>query len=68
MSMIPRLFCAFLLLFLLVPPGVGQAYAAEPSFTRIDPVIRDGKLEIDAEVNVELNRQLREAAERGLPL
>lgn len=66
--MISRLFCAFLLLFLLVPPGAGQAYATEPRVTRVDPVIRDGKLEIDAEIDVQLNDQLRDAAERGLPL
>lgn len=68
MSMISRLFCAFLLLFLLVPLGIGQAYAGDPHVTRIDPVIRDGKLEIDAEIDVQLNDQLRDAAERGLPL
>lgn len=68
MSMISRLFCAFLLLFLLVPLGAGQTYASEPKVTRIDPVIRDGKLEIDAEIDFALNSQLRDAAERGLPL
>ena len=66
--MISRLFCAFLLLFLLVPLGAGPAYASDPRVTRIDPVIRDGKLEIDAEIDFELNDQLRDAAERGLPL
>jgi len=68
MSMISRLCCAFLLLFLLVPLGAGQVYASEPTVTRIDPVIRDGKLEIDAVVDFQLNEQLRDAAERGLPL
>ena len=69
MSMISRLCCALLLAFLLLPLGAGgQAHADEPRFTRIEPVIRDGKLEIDAEVDFQLNDQLRDAAERGLPL
>jgi hypothetical protein len=34
----------------------------------VDPVIRDGKVEIDADIRVELNDQLREAADRGVPL
>lgn len=68
MSMISRLCCAFLLLFLMAPLGVGQAYASEPKVVRIEPAVRDGKLEIDAEIDVRLNDQLRDAAERGLPL
>ncbi|MCD0505792.1 DUF4390 domain-containing protein [Bordetella petrii] len=67
--MISRLCCALLLVFLLLPLGSGgQALASEPRVTRIEPVIRDGKLEIDAEVDFALNDQLRDAAERGLPL
>jgi len=67
--MISRLCSALLLAFLLLPLGAGgQARADEPRFTRIEPVIRDGKLEIDAEVDFQLNDQLRDAAERGLPL
>lgn len=66
--MISRLFCAFLLLFVMTPLGVGQAYASEPQVVRIEPVIRDGKLQINAEIDVRLNSQLRDAAERGLPL
>jgi len=69
MSMISRLCCALLLVFSLLPLGAGgQAHADEPRVTRIEPVIRDGKLEIDAEIDIELNEQLRDAAERGLPL
>lgn len=66
--MISRLFCAFLLLFMLGPFAAGHAWANEPRVTRIDPVIRDGKLEVDAEIDVRLNDRLRDAAERGLPL
>src|SRR5690606_40860211 len=64
-----RLCCALLLAFLLLPLGAGgPAFAAEPRVARIDPVIRDGKLEVDADVDITLNSQLRDAAERGLPL
>src|SRR3546814_13753168 len=69
MSMFSRLCSALLLAFLLLPLGAaGQARADEPRFTRIEPVIHDGKLQIDAEVDFQLNDQLRDAAERGLPL
>jgi len=68
MSMISRLCCALLLVFLLLPVAGGQARADEPRVARIEPVIRDGKLELDAEIEIALNDQLRDAAERGLPL
>src|SRR3546814_11243513 len=69
MSMFSRLCSALLLAFLLLPLGAaGQARADEPRFTRIEPVIHDGKLQIDAEVDFQLKDQLRDAAERGLPL
>lgn len=66
--MISRLCFALLVLCLLVPLGAGQAYAREPQVTSVEPVIREGKLEIDAQIDVQLNAQLRDAAERGLPL
>lgn len=66
--MISRLCCTLLLVFLLLPLAGGQAHANEPHVARIEPVIRDGKLEIDAEIEFALNDQLRDAAERGLPL
>ena len=68
-SMIPRLFSVLLLAIVLLPLGVGRAaHAADPHVMRIDPVVRDGKLEIDADVQFELNDQLRDAAQRGVPL
>lgn len=47
---------------------LGVARADDPTVTRIDPVVRNGMLEIDADVDFELNDQLRNAAERGLTL
>lgn len=69
MFIISRLFFAFLLVFasLALLPG-GRAHAAEPKVLSIDPIVRDGSLEIDADFEFELNDQLREAAQRGVPL
>ncbi|WP_144631819.1 DUF4390 domain-containing protein [Bordetella genomosp. 13] len=68
-SMISRLFSVLLMAVVLLPLGVGPAaHAADPHVLRIDPVVRDGKLEIDADVQFELNDQLRDAAQRGVPL
>lgn len=69
MSIISRLFLGLLLVSasLLFVPG-GNAYGAEPKVTRVDPAVRNGKLEIDADIEFELNQQLRDAAQRGVPL
>ena len=48
-------------------PG-GQAHASEPRVVSVQPAVRDGKLQIDADVEFELNQQLRDAAQRGVPL
>lgn len=66
--MISRLFYALFLLSFLVPWGAGFAHAHEPRVVSIDPVIREGQLEINAEVDVQLNPELQDAAERGLTL
>ncbi|ARP92143.1 hypothetical protein CAL14_19170 [Bordetella genomosp. 9] len=62
-----RLFLLWLAAALLLP-WAGRAYAADPKVLNIDPVIRDGRVEIDADIRFDLNDQLREAAERGVPL
>ena len=60
---------AFLLAISLFGLSAGQAArAADTRIERIDPVVRDGRLEIDADVRFELNNQLRDAAQRGVPL
>jgi hypothetical protein len=66
--MILRVFLAFLLAISLFGLSAGQAVAAEPRIERIDPVVRDGRLELDADVQFDLNDQLRDAAQRGVPL
>ncbi|MGN6457280.1 MAG: DUF4390 domain-containing protein [Achromobacter mucicolens] len=69
MSIISRVFLWLLLVsaVLLTAPG-GLAHASEPRVTRVDPVVRDGNLEIDADIEFELNQQLRDAAQRGVAL
>ncbi|CAB3930893.1 DUF4390 domain-containing protein [Achromobacter insolitus] len=69
MSIIPRLFLGLLLVSALLSfvPG-GEAHGAEAKVTEVRPAVRDGKLEIDADIEFELNSQLREAAQRGVPL
>ncbi|CFW90843.1 DUF4390 domain-containing protein [Bordetella pertussis] len=69
MSMILRLFVALLLVFCSFSPITsGLAHAADPHVQRIEPLVRDGKLELSADVHFELNDQLRDAAQRGVPL
>ena len=69
MSTISRLFLGLLLVSTLLcsVPG-GDVHAAEPRVTRVEPAVRNGKLEIDADIEFELNQQLRDAAQRGVPL
>ncbi len=69
MSIISRLFLGLLLVSALLSlvPG-GEAYGAEPKVVRVEPVVRNGRLEIDADIEFELNQQLRDAAQRGVPL
>lgn len=67
--MIVRLFGVLLLALLSVlSAGGGQVYAAEPRVAKVDPVIQDSKLAINADVDFPLNDQLRDAAQRGLTL
>lgn len=67
--MIARLLLAFLLAVSLSGPSAGQsARPSEPRVQRVEPLVRDGHLEIDADVRFELGDQLRDAAQRGVPL
>jgi len=67
MPLLPRLLLALVCLFTLLPWS-GDSMASEPTVVRIDPALRNGRVEIDADIDIKLNDQLREAAERGLPL
>jgi hypothetical protein len=48
--------------------AVRAAQVADPRVERIDPVVRNGQLELNADVKFDLNDQLRDAAQRGVPL
>lgn len=54
------------LLFAPVAPTVGAA--GEERVERVEPVVRDGKLYIDADVLFEINNELRNAAQKGISL
>jgi len=63
-----RVFALLLVALCLGLAAWAPARADEPAVTRIEPVVRDGQLEIDADVDMDLNDQLREAAQRGVSL
>ena len=52
--------------------GLGMVWAVSASqpdiVERVDPVVRDGMLYIDADSQLHINNDLRHAAERGVPL
>lgn len=66
--MILRLFAAMLLAVCLAPLSAGDASASAPQILRVDPALRDGHLEITADLEFELNAKLRDAAMRGVAL
>ena len=66
MTILGRLLLCVLLIW--IPTSVVHAQTAEPAITRIDPSVHEGRLVISADVDFELNSELRDAAERGLPL
>lgn len=67
MPILTRLFLSLLCVLILLPWS-GDTYAGEPKVVKIDPSLRNGRVEIDADIEFSLNDQLREAAERGVPL
>ena len=48
-------------------PSVAQTSASD-QITRIEPVIRDGSLYIDADIDFTLSDELRNAAQKGVPI
>lgn len=49
----------------LVPPAL---YAEQAQVTRIEPLLRDGQLLLDADIAFTLRSELKDAAEKGVPL
>lgn len=67
MPIIHRLVLAFFF-GLFLPAMAGPAHAADPRVVSIEPAVRNGHVVIDADIDLTLNGQLRDAAERGVPL
>lgn len=62
-----------ILLFLVVCVSLGVGAPGsladnKSQILRVDPVVRDGRLYIDADVELELDGDLRHVAQRGVPL
>ncbi|TAL87871.1 MAG: DUF4390 domain-containing protein [Candidimonas sp.] len=59
----------FLVLCVGLVSQADHALAADPAqVVKIDPVARDGKLYIDADVQFEISHELRNAAQKGVPI
>ncbi|HWK62664.1 MAG TPA: DUF4390 domain-containing protein [Eoetvoesiella sp.] len=57
-----------LCVFLAFSAGGVMAQVDAEQVTRVDPVVRDGKLYIDADVDFEVSSELRNAAQKGVPI
>lgn len=67
--MILRAWLSFLLcVFLAVSAGSVVAQNSPEHVASIEPVVRDGKLYIDADVVFEVSPELRNAAQKGVPI
>jgi hypothetical protein len=68
--MMLRAMLSFVLCGALLLPAPLQAQPAPEGdrVTRIEPVVRDGQLYIDADVLLGVSPELRDAAERGIPV
>ncbi|QIM48645.1 DUF4390 domain-containing protein [Pusillimonas sp. DMV24BSW_D] len=58
------------LLFIIVAfmVSVGVVCAQSTQFVSVEPIVRDGSLYIDANADIEVTGELRNAAEKGVPL
>lgn len=64
-----RRVAVFLILCLFFAPVAPTVRAAgDERVERVEPVVRDGKLYIDADVVFEINDELRNAAQKGIPV
>jgi hypothetical protein len=70
--MISRMLCLLLLcLGLCVQAGPAWAQDATQDLaqvTRVEPAVRDGELYIDADIDFDVSSELRDAAEKGVPI
>jgi len=66
--MIRRVLLLLALSLFLVPAAQTSRVADAEQVVRVDPVVRDGRLYIDADVEFEVNSELRNAAQKGVPI
>ncbi len=57
-----------LCLVLAFQVGAALPTTAEAYVERVDPVVRDGQLYIDADVQLDVSSELRNAAQKGVPI
>jgi hypothetical protein len=60
-----RALIVFIVAFLV---SLGVVFAQSTQFVSVEPVVRDGQLYIDASAEIAVTRELRNAAEKGVPL
>ena len=63
-----RLFSALLCLCLAFLAGTATAFAGTEQVVKVEPVVRDGQLYIDADVELEISPDLRNVAQKGVPI
>src|SRR3546814_6448870 len=67
--MIFRAFCAVVLcLFVASHAEPVRAADADDQVVSVNPVVRDGKLYVDADVTLQVSHELRNVAEKGVPV
>lgn len=63
-----RLLLVFCIVIALAGAGTVAAQSGMERVVRVDPVVRDGQLYIDADVEFDVTSELRTAAEKGVPV
>lgn len=67
-ALMPRLLLTLLLCVFMATGHAEPALPEGEQITRVEPVVRDGKLYIDADVQFEVTGDLRNAAQKGVPI
>lgn len=63
-----RILLTAILSFFLVAPALASVTSSGDQVSRIEPVLRDGRLYVDADVDMTLSPSLRHMAGRGIPI
>lgn len=68
MTFFRRLFSVWCVVGLFVVMQTGWSVARADQIVSVEPVVRNGQLYIDADVDIYVDPELRQAAEKGMPL